>query len=104
MLALPLLTAAVLSQGFGARFGPPPDLVIGQKVKLRIVEPAPHRPLIIPTVLPGPRLRVVTVVGTVTDYAPHERIAVLGHGWPFSLAPTTERSDRKSTRLNSSHS
>ena len=92
MLALPLLTAAVLSQGFVDRFGPPPDLVIGQKVKLHIAAPAQSAPLFIPTPMPGPRMRHVFVVGTLTDYEPHERISVLGHGWPFSLAPTSERS------------
>jgi hypothetical protein len=89
MLALPLLTAAVLSQGFVARFGTPPDLVIGQKVKLRIAEPA--RPLRITRSMPRPGLRPVIVVGTLTAYRPDEQITVRRNGWVLGVGPTTER-------------
>jgi hypothetical protein len=89
MLALPLLTAAVLSQGFVARFGTPPDLVIGQKVKLRIAEP--ERPLRITRPMSRPGLRPVTVVGTLTAYRPDEQIAVRRSGWIFGVGPKTVR-------------
>ena len=92
MLALPLLTAALLSQGFGGRFGPPPDLAVGQKVKLRIVAPAPPpRPLFLPSPFPAPNLRPATMVGTVVSYEPHERITVLRHGAIVGIGGKTER-------------
>lgn len=87
MLALPLMAAAVLSQGFVARFGSPPDLVIGQKVKLRIAEAAPLLPIHRPT----PGLRHVTFTGTLTAYRPREGITVRRNGWIAGVGPTSER-------------
>lgn len=87
MLAIPLLALSVLSQGLVSRFGPPPDLTPGQKVKVRIAEPARLQPLMI--VPPG--IRPVTVVGTVTGYRPLELITVRREGWIAGIGPTTER-------------
>ena len=92
MLALPLLAATLLSQGFVTRFGPPPDLAIGQKVKLHVVEPANPVPLFFPAATPGPRLRAVSIVGRVTAYHPLERITVLRSGWFAGIGPRNERS------------
>ena len=92
MLALPLLTVALLSQGIGGRFGPPPDLAVGQKVKLRIVEPAPPpRPLFLPNPVPRPTHRPVTMVGTLVSYEPQARITVLRHGAIVGIGGQTER-------------
>jgi hypothetical protein len=86
MLALPLLTAAVLSQGFVARFGTPPDLAIGQKVKLRIAEATPRFAM----ARPRPGLRPV-IVGTLTAYRPLESITVRRTGWIAGVGPTDQR-------------
>jgi len=92
MLALPLLTAAVLSQGLVGRFGPPPDLAIGQKIRLRVVESAPPpRPLFFPNPFPPPRFRPVTMVGSVISYEPLERIIVLRYGAILGIGGKTER-------------
>jgi hypothetical protein len=89
MLALPLLTAAVLSQGFVARFGTPPDLGLGQKVKLRIAEAT--RPLPRGISIPRPRLRQVILVGTLTAYRPLESVTVRRSGWIAGVGPTNQR-------------
>lgn len=92
MLALSLLTAAALSQGFAARFDSPPELVIGQKVRLRVVAPAPPpRPLFLPNPFPQPRFRPVTMVGTLVFYEPPERIIVLRHGAIIGIGGKAER-------------
>src|SRR6266513_688997 len=78
MLALPLLAAAVLTQAFGARFGPPPDLTPGQKIKIRILEP-----VVVPTLplrFPGPAIRSRAFVGTLVAFEPYVRITVLRRG------------------------
>jgi hypothetical protein len=82
MLALPLLAAAVLSQGF-------PDLGLGQKVKLRIAEAT--QPFPVGMTLPRPRLRQVILVGTLTAYRPLESITLQRSGWVAGVGPTDHR-------------
>lgn len=79
MLALPILAAAMLSQGFGS----PPDFALGQKLKLHILEP-----VMVPTPplgLPGPAMHSVAIVGTVVAYEPYERITLLRRGNEHSV-------------------
>jgi hypothetical protein len=88
MLVVPLLAASILSQEFIRRFAEPPDLAIGQKIKVTVAEPVRVTPVFMTRTALLPR----SLTGILTAYRPPESITVRSTGWIAGLGPRNERS------------
>jgi hypothetical protein len=88
MLVVPLLAAGILSQELIARFAEPPDLSIGQKIKVTVAEPVRLPPGFMTRTALMPR----SLTGILTAYSPHESITVRRTGWIPGMGSRDERS------------